>query len=296
MGYLNTILILAGISVIAVLGLAILTGYTGLFSIGHSGFMALGAYTAALLVMRLGIPLVLALLAGGLCAGLSSLLIGYPTLRSRLRGDYFAITTLGFAEVVRLMLNNTYPVLGGSFGLTGIPSRTTLPIVLLTVALAFILAHSFTRSQWGRNCIACKQDPLTARLFGVNVLKTQLSALFISAFYTGVAGGLFAFFMAYLTPSMFTITRSSELLAAVMLGGVQSLLGPALAAFILVAVPELLRFAVAWRLVIYGLMLVITMIWLPQGLLGYRELNLPPIWVLLRRVLHRLRGLPGEAP
>jgi branched-chain amino acid transport system permease protein len=289
MGYINTILILGGISVIGALGLAILTGYTGLFSIGHSGFMALGGYMAAVLVVELQVPLVLALLVGGLFAGLCSMIIGYPTFRSNLRGDYFAIATYGIAEAIRLLLNNTYTVIKGAYGYTGIPSKTTLPIVLLAVALALYFAHSFVTSQYGRNCIAVKEDAVAAQMMGVNVVRTKMIALFISAFYAGVAGGLFGFFMAYLSPSMFTITRSQDLLAAVVFGGMQSLIGPTLAAFVLVAVPEVLRVFADWRLIIYGLLFVIIMLFRPQGLLGYTEMNFEAtrLWVMRRLGLRR---------
>ena len=297
MGYINTIIILGGISVIAALGMAILTGYAGLFSIGHSGFMALGGYMAAVLMVNLHIPFVIALLLGGFFAGLCSMIIGYPTFRSQLRGDYFSIATFGFAEVVRLLLNNTYPVIGGSYGFTGLPAATNLTVTLLAVVVAFLLAHSFVRSQHGKNCLAVKEDAVAARMMGVNVLRTQLTALFISAFYAGVAGGLFAFYMAYLSPSMFTLTRSSDLLAAVVFGGMQSLIGPALAAFVLVAVPEVLRFLVDWRLIIYGLLFVVIMIFRPQGLLGYHEVNFDIVRRWSDRLMGRLRtARNGQTP
>jgi branched-chain amino acid transport system permease protein len=197
MGYINTIMILGGISVIAALGVAILTGYTGLFSIGHAAFMALGGYAAAYAFMNWHFPFVVALLFGGLFSGLCSLIIGFPTFRSKLTGDYFAIATFGFAEAIRLLLNNTYKSLGGAFGFTGIPQLTTLPIVLISVALAVFFAHSFVTSQYGKNCIAVKQDEVAAQMMGVNLMKTKLTALFISAFFGGVAGALFGFYMAY---------------------------------------------------------------------------------------------------
>lgn len=290
MGYINTIMILGGISVIAALGVAILTGYTGLFSIGHAAFMALGGYAAAYAFMNWHFPFVAALLFGGLFSGLCSLLIGFPTFRSKLTGDYFAIATFGFAEATRLLLNNTYKSLGGAFGFTGIPQLTTLPIVLISVALAVFFAHSFVTSQYGKNCIAIKQDEVAAQMMGVNLMKTKLTALFISAFFGGVAGGLFGFYMAYLVPSMFTATRSYDLLAAVVFGGMQSLIGPAIAAFVLVAVPELLRFFTEWRLIIYGLLFVIIMIFKPQGLLGYTEMNFTYSWTVIKNFFKKIFG------
>ncbi len=294
MGYINTILILGGINVIAALGVAILTGYTGLFSIGHAGFMAVGGYVAAVMYMELHVPFVIALVLGGVVAGLSSFIIGYPAFRGKLRGDYFAIATLGFSEAIRLILNNTYTVIGGAYGYTGIPQLTTLPVTLAAVAVALGLAHSFAVSQYGKNCIAVSQDEVAAQMMGVNLLKTKLIALFISAFYAGVAGGLLGFYMAYLTPSFFSITRSSDLLAAVVFGGVQSLIGPLIAGFVLVAVPELLRFFAEWRLIIYGALFVIIMVFRPQGLLGYTEMNFAFVSRLMQRI-RPARPLPASA-
>jgi len=286
MGYFNAIIILAGINIIAALGVAILTGYTGLFTIGHAGFMALGAYMCAIMLVEFHIPFLPALLIGGAFAGLCSFIIGYPAFRSRLRGDYFAIATLGFSEAIRLVLNNTYAVVGGSFGYMGIPSITTVPVVIIAVIVALFFAHMFVTSQYGKNCIAINQDEVAAQMMGVNLLRTKLTALFISAFYAGVAGGLLGGYMAYLSPSFFSTTRSSDLLAAVVFGGIQSIIGPFITAFVLVAVPELLRVFAEWRLIIYGLLFVIVMIFRPQGLLGYVEMNfhfMRTLWNKLRR-------------
>ncbi len=296
MGYINTIFILGGISIVAALGLAILTGYTGLFSIGHAGFMALGGYMSAVLYMELHIPFVFALLLGGLFAGLCSLLIGYPTFRSRLTGDYFAIATFGFAEAIRLVLTNTYTIIGGAYGYTGIPLLTNSFNVLLITLAAILLAHSFVTSQYGKNCIAVSQDAVAAQMMGVNILQTKLIALFISAFYAGVAGGLLGFYLAYLTPSLFNITRSSDLLAAVVFGGMQSLIGPIIAAFVLVAVPQLLYSFTEWRLVIYGLLFVGVMVFRPQGLLGYTEMNFAFARVWWGRFLQRLGRRKAAQP
>jgi branched-chain amino acid transport system permease protein len=274
MGYVTAIAILGCINIVAVLGMAILTGYTGLFSIGHAGFMALGGYTAAVLTLYLHVPFWLSVPVGGLVAGLSSFIIGYPAFRSKLRGDYFAIATLGFAEAVRLLLNTTYPIIRGSYGLIGIPQETTLPIALVAAVLAFLGAQSFVTSQHGKNCVALSDDEVAAEMMGVNLLGTKLRALFVSAFYAGVAGGLYAFYMAYLSPSMFSISKSEDLLAAVVFGGMQSIIGPLIVGFLTVAIPELLRSFMSWRLVVYGLLFVIMMIFRPQGLFGHKELDL----------------------
>ena len=297
MGYINAIIILGGINIVASLGVAILTGYTGLFTIGHAGFMALGGYMSAIMVKEFNIPFPVALLIGGTFAGLCSFIIGYPAFRSRLRGDYFAIATLGFSESIRLLLNNTKAIgsvkIGGAFGYMNIPSHTDVLVVILTVLIALYFAHMFVTSQYGKNCIAISQDEVAAQMMGVNLLKTKLTALFISAFYAGVAGGLLGFYFAYLSPSFFTTAKSSDLLAAVVFGGIQSLIGPFITAFILVLVPELLRSLAEWRLIIYGFLFVIVMIFRPQGLLGYVQMNLTFMRVLWKKIFHRKQ--PGAA-
>ena len=290
MSYLTAIVILSGLNIIAAIGVAILTGYTGLFSIGHAGFMALGGYASAVLVKEFNIPFVIALLAGGTFAGLCSFIIGYPAFRSRLRGDYFAIATLGFSEAIRLLLNNTKTLgaikLGGAFGYMNIPNHSNVYVVLIAMILAVFFAHMFVTSQYGKNCIAVGQDEVAAQMMGVDLLKTKLMALFISAFYAGVAGGLLGFYFAYLSPSFFTLTKSSDLLAAVVFGGIQSLIGPVITAFVLIAVPELLRSLAEWRLIIYGFLFVAVMIFRPQGLLGYVEMNLNFVRVLWNKLRH----------
>jgi branched-chain amino acid transport system permease protein len=288
MGYLSAIIILGGINIIAALGVAILTGYTGLFTIGHAGFMALGGYLSAVLMKEFGVPFPIALLAGGLFAGLTSFIIGYPSFRSRLRGDYFAIATLGFSEAIRLLLNNVKEIsleplgltgqvykIGGAFGysITSVNQTTMLVVILISLALALFLAHMFVTSQYGKNCIAVGQDEVAAEMMGVDLMKTKLTALFISAFYAGVAGGLMGMFFAYQSPSFYNITLSSNLLAAVVFGGIQSLIGPFITAFVLIAAPQALLFLEEWRLVAYGFLFVIVMVFRPQGLLGYVEMN-----------------------
>ena len=289
-GYFQNISILAGITLIATLGVAILTGYTGLFTIGHAGFMAVGGYMAAILVKEAHLPLLFAIIGGGTFAGFTSFIIGYPAFRSRLRGDYFAIATLGFAEAIRLLLNNVNKIgsikTGGSFGYMDIPTLNVLcwswlpgdgwaaVIVVLMFALAtFAMTHMFVTSQYGKNCIAVAQDEVAAQMMGVDLLRTKMMALFISAFFAGVAGGLMAFYYGYLTPGFFLITRSSDLLAGVVFGGMQSIIGPTITAVVLVAVPEVLRTFAEYRLIVYGLFFVIVMVFRPQGLLGYVEMN-----------------------
>jgi branched-chain amino acid transport system permease protein len=244
--------------------------------------------------MELHIPFFFALILGGLFSGCCSFIIGYPAFRGQLRGDYFAIATLGFSEAIRLLLNNTYAVVGGAFGYMGIPSLTTVPIVIAAVLLGLFFAHMFVTSQFGKNCIAVSQDEVAAQMMGVNLMKTKLIALFISAFYCGVAGGLLGFYMAYLSPSFFNQTRSSELLAAIVFGGLQSLIGPVITAFVLVAVPQLLLVFSEWRLIIYGTLFVVVMTFRPQGLLGYVEMNFRFLEVWWNKLTKRKKALPAD--
>ncbi len=299
-GYFQNISILVGITLIATLGVAILTGYTGLFTIGNSGFMAVGGYLAAIMAKEAHVPLLYSLIGGGLFAGCVSFIIGYPAFRSRLRGDYFAIATLGFAEAIRLVLNNVKQIgsitLGGPYGYMDIPTLDSmiwswLPgegwgsvLVVLTFAFAiFLLTHMFVISQWGKNCIAVSQDEVAAQMMGVDLMRTKMMALFISAFYAGSAAGFLAFSSAYLTPGFFTITRSSDLLAGVVFGGMQSVIGPTITSTVLVAVPEVLRTFAEYRLIVYGLFFVIVMVFRPQGLLGYCNMNFDFVRQLRRR-------------
>ena len=212
-------------------------------------------------------------------AAVLSLIIGYPSFRSRLRGDYFAIATLGFSEAIRLILNNVKEIgpikVSGAYGFSipTTPPGLILLVVVISVGLALFFAHMFVTSQYGKNCIAVNQDETAAEMMGVNLLKTKLTALVISAFYAGFAGGLFGMFFAYQSPSYYSITLSSNLLAAVVFGGIQSLIGPFITAFVLVAAPQWLLFLEDWRLIAYGFLFVLVMVFRPQGLLGYVEMN-----------------------
>jgi branched-chain amino acid transport system permease protein len=177
--------------------------------------------------------------------------------------------------------------LGGVFGYMNLPGPTNVFVVVVAVILAMFFAHMFVTSQYGKNCIAISQDEVAAQMMGVNLLKTKMTALFISAFYCGVAGGLMAFYFAYLTPSFFTLTKSSDLLAAVVFGGIQSLIGPIITGFVLVLFPELLRSFAEWRLIIYGFLFVIVMIFRPQGLLGYVEMNFYFVRIWWNKIFRR---------
>ncbi len=273
--YIKGILILCGINLTAVLGLSLLTGFTGLFSFGHAGFMAVGGYAAAWAGLRLGLPFPLALLVGGLIAAVISLPIGRLTLN--LKGDYFCIATLGFGEAIRLILDNVQ-TFGGARGWAGIPVTTSLFNVAVTAVIGTFVMVRLVNSRHGRNMIAIREEELAARTVGIDALKYKMMSLFISAMYAGVAGGLQAYYLGFLQPKMFSMVRSTELTIMVIFGGIGSISGTVLGSMLLTALPELLRAFALWRLVAYGAAVIFIMISRPEGLMGGREISLGWLW------------------
>lgn len=268
--YVIGILTLAGINLMTVLGLSLLTGFTGLFSFGHAGFMAIGGYTAACMTVKLGWPFIPALLMGGLAAALVSALIGKLTLN--LKGDYFCIATLGFGEAIRLILDNVQ-VFGGARGWPGIPYYTNIWNVLGINIIAIIVLANLIRSRHGRNMIAVREEELASQIIGIDVFKYKLTSLMISAAYAGIAGGLMGHYMTFLQPKMFSLAKSTELTIIVIFGGLGSLSGSVLGALVLTSLPEILRAFYEWRLVFYGLAVIFIMISRPEGLMGGYELT-----------------------
>ena len=280
--YVSGVISLGLIYVIATVGLAVFTGFTGLFSLGHAAFFAIGAYTAAILTYFYGYNFYVALALGGCAGGLVGFLIGYPTLKAKLRTDYFAIATLGFGEAIRVLLENL-PITQGARGLPGIRGETTLPVLLVCAFIVIWFAWNLIHSRHGRACIAIREDFVAAEMMGVNIFIGRLRSLVFSAFCAGLAGGLFAHYFCFIQPSMFTSYMSTQMTAAVVAGGMGSISGPVIATLIFIGIPEALRVANIWRLVAYGLLLVLIMIFRPQGLMGYRELNLEMIRGWFRR-------------
>ena len=287
MYYAQSIATVAGMNIIAVAGLTLLTGFTGMFSMGHAGFMAIGGYAAAVLYQQLHVPFLLAVILGGVVAALSSLIVGVPTIRNRLTGDCFAICMLGFGEAIRLMASNIKPFIGGATGLTGLPKKTTLLVVTVFVVITLFLLRNYTKSQYGKNLVAIQQQEIAAEMMGIDTVSSKLWSLALSAFFVGVAGGLFGFYMTCLYPTNFTSTKSTDLTAAVVFGGTNSITGPAIAAALLIIFPEVLRVFSQWRFVIYGLMFVLIMLFKPEGLLGYKEFS-------IRGIVRWFRNLPGR--
>jgi len=280
--YVSGVISLGLIYVIATVGLAVFTGFTGLFSLGHAAFFAIGAYTAAILTYFYGVNFYVALAMGGAAGGIVGLLIGYPTLKAKLRTDYFAIATLGFGEAIRVLLENLN-ITQGARGLPGIHTDTTLPVLLVVTSLVIWCAWNLIHSRHGRACIAIREDFVAAEMMGVNIFIGRLRSLVFSAFCAGLAGGLFAHYFGFIQPSMFTSYMSTQMTAAVVAGGMGSISGPVIATLIFIGIPEALRVANIWRLVAYGLLLVLIMVFRPQGLMGYREFTLDLVKGWFRR-------------
>ena len=264
---------LVGIYMIAVLGVSILCGFTGMFSMGHAGFMAVGAYTSALLTKNFGLPVFAGVLAGILAASLVGAVVSYPTLK--LRDDYFIIVTLGIGEAIKLIIQNATGITGGARGLADIPKGSNFVNVWVLVVLTVIVLKSFINSRHGRNCVAVREEELAAQSVGINVFHYKMEAMVISCALCGLSGALLGHYMHYLQPNMFTMVKSDELVIMVILGGRGSLTGTILAGLLMLPLPELLRFGGAeqWRMVLYGFLVVVVILFRPSGLMGTKELT-----------------------
>ena len=278
--YIEGILIQSCYTLLIVLGLSILTGYTGMFSFGHAGFVCIGAYISVLCTMGFGLPYGLALLVAGLVAMVFGAALSKITLG--LKGDYFCIATLGVGEAIRLIFNNLNLnlniggkqfVLDGAKGIASIPLHTTLPVALVIVVIFLTATALLMNSKHGRSMLAVREDELAAQMSGINTFNSKMLAMCMSALYAGVAGGMLAHYFGYLQPKMFMMVKSTEYTIMVIFGGMGSITGSVLGTVLLCALPELLRAVGDWRLVFYGLAVIIIMIVRPKGLMGGKEIT-----------------------
>jgi branched-chain amino acid transport system permease protein len=279
--YIDLVLKYIGINIILTVSLNLVNGYMGEFSVGHAGFMAIGAYTASLLTVwvfprQLG-PFVFpfALLAGGIAAGIAGLGIAFPSFRTR--GDYLAIVTLAFNMIIKSILENIDAV-GGPRGFMGMEKLTSLWWVYLVVILMVFLARNYVFSNFGRGVLSIREDEIASGLVSVNTRQVKVLTFVFSAFLAGIAGGLFAHELQFINPRSFTILKSTDMLVMVYLGGIGSLGGSILGATVFTVVMEGLRSVLQqigisqeWRLVVAPLMLILLMIFRPAGIMGLRE-------------------------
>lgn len=272
MGYINPyylqITVNIGIGIILALGLNVITGLTGQLSLGHAAFMSIGAFTSAILTIKFGMPFSVNLLLTGFITAAVAALIGLPILR--LTGDYLAICTLGFAEIVKVVFLNL-DITNKALGLTVPSANTAIPmpvVVLIVVVLAIICVTFVHNSRFGRALMAVRGDEIAAEAMGVNVTRYKVQSFALGAFLAGVGGGLYAHFMGYINPSDFGFLKSVDILSMIVLGGLGSITGSVIGASILSAAPEFLRFMANYRMLVYGGLLVCMMIFRPNGLMG----------------------------
>jgi branched-chain amino acid transport system permease protein len=282
-GAWNLILITVFVNVVLAVSLNVVNGFTGQFSLGHAGFMAVGAYTAAKITLTFSdvqfgflpaywsdqLIFALALAAAMATAALAGLLVGLPSLR--LRGDYLAIVTLGFGEIIRSIIENSKP-LGQATGLSGLPLRTNLIWVGVSALATVVMARRLSVSTQGRALFAIREDEVAAEAMGVDTTGYKVRAFVISAAYAGLAGALISHAILLATPRMFTFVRSIEVVVMIVLGGLGSITGSVVSAVVLTLGLEALREFQAYRMVVYALLLIVLMLLRPQGIFGTHEL------------------------
>lgn len=308
-----------GIAIVLAVSLNIVNGFTGQFSIGHAAFMAMGGYTAACItyygsfwisgsaMVQPGLTgqlfFLFACLVGGLTAAVAGFFVGLPSLR--LRGDYLAIVTLGFGEIMRVMLQRSEDVLfqadavaetpwydlatklGGSLGFTGVPFYTNVFWVYTFVVIVLVVSYRLKTSTFGRAFLAIRENEIAAEAMGVNTTKYKVRAFVIAAFFAGIAGALFAHLVGTtLNPRELGFQKSFDLVIMVVLGGMGSISGTTIAAIILTVLPEALRGFSEYRMIVYAILLIAMMLWRPRGLLGLNE-----VWELpvVKRLIARFR-------
>lgn len=272
-GYFQATLVTIGINIILAVSLNLITGFTGQFSLGHAGFMSVGAYVCAIVTMRMPtIPgFILGVVLGAVAAAILGFLVGLPTLR--LRGDYLAIATLGMSEIIRIIFLNL-EITNGAAGLIGIPQFINWTwLFIFTVGIVLLLSN-FVKSAHGRACISIREDEIAAESMGVDTIRYKVIAFIIGAACAGIAGAVYASYFYYLEPNLFGFLKSVDVLVIVVLGGLGSLSGSMLAAILLALISTYLQSFPEIRMVLYSLILIVIMIFRPQGLMGSREISL----------------------
>lgn len=270
--YLQATMATVCINIILAVSLNLITGFTGQFSLGHAGFMSIGAYTCALITLRTPtlMGFIIGVFAGAIAAAVIGCLVGLPTLR--LRGDYLAIATLGLSEIIRIIFLNM-KVTNGAAGLNGIPQYVDWMWLFLFTVGTVIIISNFLKSSHGRACISIREDEIAAEAMGINTTKYKVAAFTIGAFFAGIAGALYASYFYFLKPDLFGFLKSVDILVIVVLGGMGSISGSILAAILLAIISTYLQSFPELRMILYSLMLVIIMIFRPQGLMGSREIS-----------------------
>ncbi|HEY3316455.1 MAG TPA: branched-chain amino acid ABC transporter permease [Bacillota bacterium] len=272
MSYYVTVGVFTAITIIGVLGTFVLTGLTGLFSLGQAAFMGLGAYVSALAVVTFHVPFPLAVVLAVLVAIGVGYFIGSTTLK--IRQDFFALATFGFGEAARAVMNESVKWTGGAMGFAGVPKLTTPWLAVVSLIVAVWLVRNVRYSKFGRDCLAIRTDELAAEVMGINAFDHKLKVFLLGAGLSAFAGALMAFFTTYVEPAMFGWMQSAIWIIMVFFGGRDSLTGVIIGAATLSALPEVLRFASQWRVAIYCLIILLIINFRPAGLFGRWELSL----------------------
>lgn len=276
--YIKGIFTTACYTIIMVASLNLLTGFMGEFSLGHAGFMSVGAYSSAIVtnaLSDLNLPKILlfiiALLSGGIIAGIAGTLVGIPALR--LRGDYLAIVTVAFAEIIRVAFCN-FSFTGGGRTMSGITKLSTFAWCFWVMVICITLMYMYVRSRYGRTVIAIREDYIAASASGINVTFYKVLTFTIAAFFAGVGGAMYAHYMTAMIPTNFNFMYSAEFLTEVIIGGTGSLTGSILGASFLSSLPEAMRQFSQYRMLAYSIVLVLVMIFRPGGIFGSYEFSL----------------------
>ena len=284
--YIQGIATTACYTIIMVTSLNLVVGFMGEFSLGHAGFVSVGAYVSAIVsgalagrgLSDLALFLV-ALAAGGLAAGVMGVLVGIPALR--LRGDYLAIVTMAFAEIIRVCFCN-FSITGGGKTMSGILKLSTFPRAFWIMVVCVTVMYLFVRSKYGRTVQAIREDYIAASASGINVTFYKVLTFAVSAFFAGIGGGIYAHYMTAMIPTNFNFNYSAELLSEVIIGGTGSLTGSIIGAAFLSALPELMREFSTYRMLGYSVVLVLVMLFRPGGIFGRWEFSLTRLLLLLR--------------
>lgn len=282
--YVQLIIMYVGINIILTVSLNLINGYMGEFSVGHAGFMSVGAYIGALLSTKvfptsmIAYIFPLTVFLAGLGAALIGLIVALPSFKTR--GDYLAIVTLAFLMIVKSVIENI-DAIGGPRGIPGIYRLTTMPWVYIWTVLALWVIRNFIYSRFGRGVLSIREDEIASDLMSVNTNQVKLMAFVLSSFFAGVAGALFAHLLQFISPRVFDIVKSTDILIMVYLGGIGSLGGSVLGATIYTVLLEVLRPLREWRFVLMPLVLVLLMIYRPRGIMGLREFR----WFIPKRDL-----------
>ena len=279
--YTAQIITLGGVNAIMAISVNVICGITGQLSLGQAGFMAIGSYTTIILTQTAGMPLAVSIVIAALVTVVFGILIGFPTLK--LQGDYLAIVTLGFGEIIRVLLVNFKNLTGGANGLrftTIFAARADYAylIVIGMLVLVIVLLQNVVRSTYGRAILAVREDEIAANSNGVSVFKYKMIGFAIASCIAGIGGALYAPFIGFVKPDLASFNRSIDYLIFVVLGGMGSVTGSVVAAFVLTYLQEFLRFLQDYRLLIYPLILIFVMLFRPQGLLGMKEISFVGLW------------------